>query len=420
MRPAIYPQTFEAVCEELDRRRRVALGFERINALLFVLGNPERDLDHIVQVVGTNGKGTTALALAAAVQEMGHPSGAYLSPHVLSYTERVMVGGRTVSEGAFAGAMGEAIEAADENGIPATQFELLTVGALKMFRDAGLSWAVLEAGLGARHDATTAAEPEAVALTNVGLDHTEYLGGTVEEISREKLASLRRGTTLVLGTDDPRVVEAARQESGAVGARLVQIGDVGKEDFPPTGLVPYAAHNVAFGFRTAEVLLGQALTPEAREQAARRLEGALPARFEEHKARGVPVVVDGGHNPGALEATIRAVRARYGDRPLSVVFGVLKDKDVGSMLTLIAREADRIVLTRPADAGDRAAEPEHVARKYDPRGIRGNRAPVVEDVGEALVAALGEMRGVGGVVLVTGSFYTASGVLEGLRGGAFG
>jgi dihydrofolate synthase/folylpolyglutamate synthase len=115
--------------------------------------------------------------------------------------------------------MGKAIEVADANGVPATQFELLTAGALLAIRDAGLKWAILEAGLGARHDATSAAEPSAVVLTNVGLDHTEYLGGTVEEIAEEKLASLRPGATLVLGTDDPRVLAVARRAGERVGSR---------------------------------------------------------------------------------------------------------------------------------------------------------------------------------------------------------
>lgn len=418
MRPATSPRTFEAVREELDRRRRVALGFERIEALLELLGYPERDLPHVVQVVGTNGKGTTALALAAAFEEMGHPSGAYLSPHVLSYTERVMVGGRPTSKEAFASTMAGVIEAADAHGVPATQFEILTAGALGMFRDAGLSWAVLEAGLGARHDATSVVRPEAAILTNVALDHTEYLGETIEEITREKLASLRRGVTLLLGTEDPRVVEVARHESERVGARLVEIGGGGAEKHTHFGLVPYAARNVGLGFRAAEVLLGGTLSPGARVRAARIVKHALPGRFEEHEVRGVPVVVDGGHNPEALKATLGAVRARYGARPLGVVFGVLKDKDAGSMLALIEKEAHALVLTRPA--GERAAEPVTLARDHDPRDAGGRRAGISSDPGDALLAAVEAVEGVGGMVLVAGSFHTAAGVLGGLRGGYLG
>src|ERR687893_2468039 len=161
--------SYEAVGKELDRRRRVALGFERIEALLGLLSDPHRSLE-TVQVVGTNGKGTTAVSLMHALEATGRSSGVYLSPHVLSYTERIVLRGRFVSEVEFAAAMGKTIEVADANEVPATQFELLTAGALLAFRDAGLEWAVLEAGRAGRHDATSAAEHGAVVLTNVGLD----------------------------------------------------------------------------------------------------------------------------------------------------------------------------------------------------------------------------------------------------------
>src|SRR5918993_1110702 len=240
--------SYEAVCRELDLRRRIALGFERIESLLELLGDPHRSLS-IVQVVGTNGKGTTAVALMHALEAAGRLSGAYLSPHVLSYTERVVLRGHFVSEEEFAAAMGKTIEVADANEVPATQFELLTAGALLAFRDAGLEWAVLEAGLGARHDATSAAEPGAVVLTNVGLDHTEYLGDTVEEIAEEKLASLRPGATLILGTDDHRVLAAARRAGERVGAIVVEYEEAGGVD--AVGDVYYLARNERLGVRAA-------------------------------------------------------------------------------------------------------------------------------------------------------------------------
>jgi len=395
------------VCGELDRRHRVTLGLERITALLSLLGDPQRSL-RIAQVVGTNGKGTTAVTLAAAFESAGAPAGAYLSPHVLSYTERVMLRGELVSEERFAAAMGEVMGLADANGVPASQFELLTAGALKVFAEESLSWAVLEAGLGARYDATTAAAPGAVVLTNVGLDHTEYLGETLEEISREKLASLSAGAVLVLGTDDPRVLAVARERCEAVGARLVEAaGEI------PAGLPPYAARDVRLGFRAAEVLLARALTAEERERAARSVPGTLPGRFEEHEVDGVPVVVDGGHNPSGIRAALEAVKSVYGEGPLGVVFGVLRDKDVGSMLTELQKEAHVLVLTRPE--GERAAEPAHLMREHGPRDREGRRARVVADAKEALGAAVEEMKENGGVVLVTGSLYTGAPILRWLR-----
>ena len=366
-------------------------------------------------MVGTNGKGTTAVPFAGALETVSLPSGTYLSPHVLSYTERVMLRGGFVTEERFAAAIGEVIAIADANDVPASQFELLTAGALKLFADEGLSWAVLEAGLGARHDATTAARPEGVVLTNVGLDHTEYLGDTVEEISREKLASLSPGAVLVLGTDDPPVVAVARERCEEVGARLVEAASETEAAtiHPPAGLPPYAARDARLGIRAAEVLLARALTGEERARVARDVAGALPGRFEVHEVRGLPVVVDGGHNPSGVAATLEAVKSAYGERPLGVVFGVLRDKDVVSMLTGLKREAHVLVLTRPE--GERAADPAWVEREHGPRDREGRRARLTEDPVEALQVAVQEVEGVGGVVLLTGSLYAGAPVLRWLR-----
>ena len=406
--------SYEAVCAELDRRRRVALGFERIDALLKALGNPQHSL-RVAQVVGTNGKGTTAIALASALRAAGRSSGAYLSPHVLSYIERVMLLGRYSTEEEFADTMGKTIETADESGIPATQFELLTAGALALFREAGAEWAVLEAGLGARHDATSAAEPEAVVLTNVGLDHTEYLGETVEEIAEEKLASLKPGALLVLGTDDSRVVEAAREAAERVGARLVKHEETGEREGRGAS---YLERNERIGLQAAELLLGRALGQQEREEARLAARAVRPpARFEEHEAHGLPVVVDGGHNPEGLKAALGELRTRYGARPLGVVFGVLKGKDVASMLRALENEAQLLVLTRPESGDGRALDPERVERAYGPRDAAGRRARVIRDAEEAVCAAVEEMRGASGVVLVTGSLSTGAGVLKRLRGG---
>lgn len=410
----LYP-TYEAVCTELDHRRRVALGFERIEALLKLLDNPQHYM-RAVQVVGTNGKGTTAIALASALEAAGQPAGAYLSPHVLRYTERMILRGRYASEEDFAAIIGRVLKLADANEVPATQFELLTAGALAMFRDVGLGWAVLEAGLGARHDATSVAKAEAVVLTNVGLDHMEYLGETVEEIAEEKLASLQPGSVLILGTSDPRVVKAARDTAERIGAHVVaheEIAESGR-----LGHVPYLTRNESLGLRAAEVLLGRTLRSEERRMALAAARVARPpGRFEVHEFGGVPVVVDGGHNPEGLEAALEAVRAEYGDRPLGVVFGALKDKDVGSMLGVVGREAHDLVLTHPGSHDGRELDPERLCEEYDPQDITGRRARVVSDASDAVRLAVGEMEKVGGVVLVTGSLYTGAGVLEWLRGG---
>ena len=182
-----------------------------------------------------------------------------------------------------------------------------------MFAAAGLSWAVLEAGLGARHDATSVVRPDAVVLTNVSIDHTEYLGETVEEIAEEKLASLKPGATLFLGTDEARIIDLAHSACRRVGARLVLPGEAG-EDASYSGLAPYEADD-ATGDRGSRVTAGEESPAEVEQKVARAVGEALPGRFEVHEVEGVPVVVDGGHNAAGLSAALAGMRAVYGERP---------------------------------------------------------------------------------------------------------
>ncbi|MBA2692095.1 MAG: hypothetical protein H0U65_06325 [Rubrobacter sp.] len=381
-----------------------------------LLGNPENDLRK-VQIVGTNGKGTTAVALSAALEEAGESAGTYLSPHLLSYTERVMLGVRQSSEEGFAIGMGKALDLSDENEVSASQFELLTAGAVGMFRDAGVRWAVMEAGLGARHDATTAVGPEAVVLTNVSLDHTEYLGDTVEEIAGEKLAGLPRGGTLILGSEDPELLAIAREECDAKEARLVHLAPSEEELSGGllAGLPLYAAKDVLLGFRSAEVLLGRELGEHVLEKVVSRIRGVLPGRFEVREVGGVPVVIDGGHNAEGIRAALEAVRGVYGGRPVGVVFGVLRGKDIGSMLTGLREEARKLAITRPE--GGRAAEPEWVSSEFDPRDSAGGEAIVEPEVGAAICKIVEEMKRLDGVVLVTGSLSTGAAALRWMNGG---
>ncbi len=391
------------------------MGFERIEELLRLLGSPENDL-RTIQIVGTNGKGTTAVALSAALEEAGESAGTYLSPHLLSYTERVMLHVRQSSEEEFALGMGKTLDLSGEHDVSASQFELLTAGAVGMFRDAGVRWAVMEAGLGARHDATTAVGPETVVLTNVSLDHTEYLGETVEEIAREKLAGLPRGGTLILGSEAPILLDIAREACESKEARLVHLAPSEEElsGVLLAGLPPYAARDVLLGFRSAEVLLGRRLGDGVLERVVSRIRGVLPGRFEVREVEGVPVVIDGGHNVEGVRAAVEAVRGVYGSRPVGVVFGVLRDKDIRSMLTGLREEARVLALTRPE--GGRVADPEWVSREFDPRDSAGGEALVEPEIGTAIERVVGEMKRLDGIVLITGSLFTGAAALRWMNG----
>ena len=165
------------------------------------------------------------------------------------------------------------------------------------------------------------------------------------------------------------------------------------------------------GISVAESLLERGLPAGVEQKVARAVGEALPGRFEVHRVEGVPVVVDGGHNTAGLSAALAGIRAVYGERPLGVVFGVLREKDAASMLAGLKGEADDIVLTRPES--ERAADPADLEYGLPERGE--SRARVVEDPVEALGVAVEAVREVAGVVLVTGSLSTAAPVLRWLR-----
>jgi dihydrofolate synthase/folylpolyglutamate synthase len=183
------------------------------------------------------------------------------------------------------------------------------------------------------------------------------------------------------------------------------------DNAPFPGLAPYEADDVRLGISVAGSLLERSLPAHVEQKVARAVREALPGRFEVHQVEGLPVVVDGGHNVAGLSAALAGIRTVYGERPLAVVFGVLREKDAASMLAGLKDEADDIVLTRPES--ERAADPAHLEYGLLDRGE--SRALVVEDPVEALGVALETVREAAGVVLVTGSLSTAAPVLRWLR-----
>ncbi|HYI18553.1 MAG TPA: Mur ligase family protein, partial [Solirubrobacteraceae bacterium] len=185
-------------------------GLERMRRVLTVLGSPQERFDAI-HVVGTNGKSSTVRMAAALLSEHGRRAGAFLSPHLTTFAERIRIGDRDLEPDAFGAAVERAAAAAAkvdrglEAGDRVTQFELITAAAFAELARQEVEVAVVEAGLGGRHDATGVLRAPVVVLTNVGLEHTRWLGPTIPDIAREKLAVVAPGATLVLGEEDPEV-----------------------------------------------------------------------------------------------------------------------------------------------------------------------------------------------------------------------
>jgi dihydrofolate synthase/folylpolyglutamate synthase len=345
-------------------------GLDRMRALLADLGDPQEAFP-AVHVVGTNGKSTTTRLTAALLRGEGLRVGAYTSPHVAGWHERL----ETDAAG-FERAVARVRPAAER--AHATQFEVLTAAALADFAEQGVDAAVVEAGLGGRLDATNVLRAPVVVLTNVGLEHTEQLGETREEIAAEKLAVVREGAAVVLCEPE---WQALARSSGA-GVTVL------------TG-----RSNVALAVAAAEALLGRPVNPAGAENVS------LPGRLE-RRAESPLEIWDGAHNLDGVAWLL----PHLPDRRYVVVASILRDKNAEGMLAALSALGNTVVAT--ASANPRALSADELATlarrwfektetEQDPRG--------------ALERAR-SIAGPGGAVLVTGSLYLLADLAAPLEG----
>jgi dihydrofolate synthase/folylpolyglutamate synthase len=363
-----------------------------------------------VHVVGTNGKSSVATMTAALLEAHGARSGAYLSPHVERWSERVTVAGREIAGDDFASAVervAKSVEAVNRTlaqGEAVTQFEAATAAAFVALAAAGVDVAVIEAGLGGRLDATNVIPSRVTAVTSVGLEHTEWLGETATEIAAEKLAVLRDHSALVLGELEPEVERLAGEVAARRRSRVV----VAK---PSPGLElrargAYQRRNFAVALAAAEAMLGRLDAVAARRVAA---ELELPGRME-IVAGDPPLVLDAAHNPDGARALAEALPELGGRRPVVACMAVLEGKDVDGIVAALATALAHAVCTelpserltgigRPGAASVRASE---LAAACARAGIR---AEAVVDPEAALGRARELARERSGVTLCTGSHY---------------
>ena len=338
-------------------------GLERMHKLLTRLGNPETRFPAI-HVVGTNGKSTTTRLTEALLQSEGLHVGAYYSPHIRSWSERIRVNG---AEADFERAVARVRPVAED----ATQFEILTAAALLEFAHREVDVAVVEAGLGGRHDATNVLNTRVVVLTNVALEHTEVLGDTREAIAAEKLAVVQPGCTVVLG--DAEWSELAR----ANGAERIELP---------------GASNLALAVGAAQAFLGREVDPHAADGVA------LPGRLE-RKGDDPLEIWDGAHNLAGLGYLLPRLPTRD---DWVVLASILEDKRPELMLEALSVLGDRLVATQSANA-----------RALTARGLADSAEPFFRHVDavpdpHAALARARALAGPGGALVVTGSLYLLS------------
>jgi dihydrofolate synthase/folylpolyglutamate synthase len=383
-------------------------GLDRMRRLMTTLDAPHRAF-RAIHVVGTNGKSSTVRMIAALLARHGARTGAYLSPHLVSFAERIRIDDEDVSEEQLAVAVGRARHAAGlvdrtlEEGDRVTQFEALTAAAYAQLASAGVDVAVVEAGLGGRWDATNVIDAEVAVLTNVGLEHTRWLGPTIADIAREKLAVVAPGATLVLGADLHADADAEAQlVAERQGATIVRAAAELAWIAPGVQLRARGAfqrRNFAVACAAAEAYLGRLEREAVRAAAAST---AVPGRFQVLAGgHGAEVVLDGAHNAGGIAALAESLPEFLAGRPLVAVVSVLDDKDAAAMLAALLPLCAGAVFT--ANANPRALSPATLASLAGQIG-----APAVSRV-EAdphrAVALARELAGPGGVVLATGSIY---------------
>ncbi len=389
-------------------------GLDRMRRMMTALGSPERRFQSI-HVVGTNGKSSTTRMTAAILERHGVRTGAYLSPHLRSYCERVQVHERDISPEGFTDAVARAVWAAERvnhtlaEDDRVTQFELLTAAAFWALAEHGVEVAVIEAGLGGRYDATSVIDSRVTVLSNVGLEHTRWLGPTVADIAEEKLAVVRPGTTLALGSRlDRRALAVARRVADEQQARLVQVERDWSQPLLARGAFQRA--NFALAEVAAQAwLAGAGIPVDAQAVREAALQTAIPGRMQVVGEQPL-VVLDGAHNPDAVQALAGSLPDLIEGRRLGLVLGVLEDKDAASMLHTLLPLCEQAWFTAPPSP--RALSPAALQSLARQQGFESVACEPHPRVASEQAEGWARQRPTERAVLATGSIYLVGALLD--------
>ncbi|HJU56495.1 MAG TPA: Mur ligase family protein [Pyrinomonadaceae bacterium] len=414
----------------------IKLGLTNTERLLEALGNPQTAFPS-VQIAGTNGKGSTAVMLSTIARAAGTGTGVYTSPHLLSITERVRVDDREISREEFARLTARVRATAEQlvsaGTLPAlpTFFEQVTAIAFAAFHEARVRLAILETGLGGRLDATTTALADVVAITPVALDHQEYLGQTLVEIASEKAAIIRPNVAAVIAPQEAEALEVIlkrcadcgvvpRMAAGACEVldadetgRLRVNFETSEDRYENVRLALRGRHqivNAQVAIALAETLRARGF-PFTRAAIVEGLETATHAgrlelrRFAEHD-----FLFDGAHNPAGA-SSLRDFLDEFVHRPVTLLFGAMRDKALTEIAATLFPAATHLILTQSANP--RAASLETLSQLV-PQGFDSSRITLAPSAAEAINAARAETPPAG-IICVTGSLYLV-GEVQGLLG----
>ena len=400
-------------------------GLERIRALLQALGNPERDYK-IIHVTGTNGKGSVTTYISYALFTSGLRVGRFTSPHLESYTERIEINDVQISKYAFGELISrvrQGVEQIIADGVePPTQFEILTAAAFLFFKEQGVDYAVVEAGLGGLLDSTNIVKPIVSVITNVTLDHQAYCGDTVEEIAKHKVGIIKEGIPVVTAAQGGPlgVIEEAAKEKHAplyifnrkfgIDSRSVvpggQIMTISAVDVAPAMLFTTMAGvhqsvNLACALQAVRLIMEQddAISEETMREGFARATWA--GRFEIKKALDRTFIFDGAHNVAGAESFNMTYQELFEDKPKTIVMAILSDKDENGIIREVVKPKDTVIAV--AAPTPRTEIPEQLVENVR-QCVKQVVAQTEESVSDALELALRSTQA-GDNIVVCGSLY---------------
>ncbi|UQU63594.1 bifunctional folylpolyglutamate synthase/dihydrofolate synthase [Couchioplanes caeruleus] len=431
--------TYDEVVAALNGRgfTRMAFDMQKIRDLMDVLGSPQRAYPAI-HLTGTNGKTSTARMIDSLLRAHGLHTGRYTSPHLETVRERISLDGEPVSEEQLAATYDEVAplaELVDKRAAePLTYFDMTTAMAYATFADAPVDIAVVEVGLGGEEDATNVIEAGVCVITPIGLDHTEWLGDTIEDIAWAKAGIIHQGATVISAVQTEEAMRPLLDRCAQMGATLARegsefgvirrdqavggqlltlqgLGGVYDEVFLPL-FGAHQAQNAALALAAVEAFLGAGSGRQLEAELVREGFAGVdsPGRLE--RVRSAPtILLDGAHNPHGMAATVGALEEEFAFRHLVAVVAVLGDKDVSGLLDLMEPVVARLVVTQNSSprsmpvnelaqiASDIFGEDRVTVAQTMPDAIEEAVVLAEEDTG-------GELSGVG--VLITGSMVTVA------------
>lgn len=399
---------------------------DRMRKLMDALGNPEQTI-RTVHVAGTNGKGSVVAMLTAALRRNGYTVGTFTSPHLTDLRERIQINNASIPHAQFTELMTRIAEAKvpKKYGVP-TYFEVLTALALLYFAEQAVDVAVIETGLGGRLDATNVVAPDVTAITAISLDHEHFLGSTVGAIAREKAGIFKPGAAALTFRQEPDILEPMREIAQEKGVELQVVG--GDIEFSYRfEASPQLGPHTRVGLSTERCVFEHVPVPLKGEHQALNC-GLVLAIIDQLVARGLEmrendvikgladtqlpgrmeiawpeprVLLDGAHNPAALESLIQSIGAHIPYDSLILIFGCASDKDVDGLLKKVALGGDKIIFTK-ARGTPRAMDPEDLAARFEEMSPK--MCQVAPNLQEALsIAQRAAARE--DLICITGSFY---------------